>query len=283
MCAQYPHLLVMQGGPSAGKVYPLEGDEIFIGRKPGNTIQIDSPGVSRTHARLIFLHNQYLLEDLGSSNGTYLNGEQIVSAGLLKNGDIISLGRIIQLVYRAEWHQVSSITPEDEQSSEVGNNVKDASERLSIPPSSTSTAHSVNQSHPGSTMPMINREAHFVQEITLPQIIVVMAGQTTKTYSLNRSRLTMGSAENNEIVINSQIVSSYHACLEHMQDGYYLTVLPEASSPVFLEDKPLVTPHKLNHGDILKIGSLDPGMMVTLIYINLSQADDATSSSRTRY
>jgi pSer/pThr/pTyr-binding forkhead associated (FHA) protein len=283
MCAQYPHLLVMQGGPSAGKVYPLEGDEIFIGRKPGNTIQIDSPGVSRTHARLIFLHNQYLLEDLGSSNGTYLNGEQIVSAGLLKNGDIISLGRIIQLVYRAEWHQVSSITPEDEQSSEVGNNVKEASEQLSISPSSTSTAHSVIQSHPGSTMPMINREAHFVQEITLPQIIVVMAGQTTKTYSLNRSRLTMGSAENNEIVINSQIVSRYHACLEHMQDGYYLTVLPEASCPVFFEDKPLVTPHKLNHGDILKIESLDTGMMVTLIYINLSRADDATSSSRTGY
>ena len=93
----------------------------------------------------------------------------------------------------------------------------------------------------------------------------------------------MGSAESNEIVINSQIVSRYHACLERMQDGYYLTVLPEASSPVFFEDKPLITPHKLDHGDILKIGSLDPGMMVTLIYINLSQADDVTSSSRTGY
>ncbi len=42
MNTQYPHLLVAKEGPSAGKIYPLEEDEVLIGREQGSTLQIDS-------------------------------------------------------------------------------------------------------------------------------------------------------------------------------------------------------------------------------------------------
>ena len=86
---QYHHLLVFVEGPSTGKTFALEGDEIFIGREPSNTLQIDSPGVSRKHARLNLKNQQHWLEDLGSSNGTFINGERISDPRPLQNGDFI--------------------------------------------------------------------------------------------------------------------------------------------------------------------------------------------------
>ena len=108
MNAQNPSLLVIKEGPSAGKTYTLEGDEILIGREPSSTLQIDSPGVSRKHARLTFQDKKYLIEDLGSSNGTFVNGERISKPWPLKNGDIISLGKLIQLEYQAALPPVSA-------------------------------------------------------------------------------------------------------------------------------------------------------------------------------
>ena len=108
MNTQYPHLLVAKEGPSAGEAYPLEEDEILIGREQGSALQIDSPGVSRKHARLAFQDNQYLIEDLGSSNGTFVNGERISKPRPLKNGDMIGIGRTVQLQYQAVLPPVSA-------------------------------------------------------------------------------------------------------------------------------------------------------------------------------
>lgn len=59
-----------------------------IGRNPSSDICIDSPSVSRRHARVIFLNGEWMLEDLGSRNGTKLNGEQINKAPLPAHGEV---------------------------------------------------------------------------------------------------------------------------------------------------------------------------------------------------
>lgn len=71
---------------------PLVRDEITIGRKEGNTIRLTERNVSRRHARLQKQSGQYLLHDLGSYNGTLLNGSRINEAKTLKNGDQILIG-----------------------------------------------------------------------------------------------------------------------------------------------------------------------------------------------
>jgi DNA-binding winged helix-turn-helix (wHTH) protein len=68
----------------------LEGPNV-IGRAPDATIQCDATGVSRYHARILMSNGEATLEDLGSKNGTYLQGERITSARL-SDGDEIRLG-----------------------------------------------------------------------------------------------------------------------------------------------------------------------------------------------
>lgn len=72
----------------------MEGINV-IGRGPDAAIQVDSPGVSRHHARLLVAGDEATLEDLGSKNGTDLNGRQITTPHRLRHGDEIRLGAIV--------------------------------------------------------------------------------------------------------------------------------------------------------------------------------------------
>jgi DNA-binding winged helix-turn-helix (wHTH) protein len=66
-----------------------------IGRAPDATIHIDSPGVSRSHARILIENGEATLEDLGSKNGTHLNGTRIAMPSPLSDGSEIRLGAVL--------------------------------------------------------------------------------------------------------------------------------------------------------------------------------------------
>jgi ABC-type multidrug transport system ATPase subunit/pSer/pThr/pTyr-binding forkhead associated (FHA) protein len=278
MNTQYAHLLIVKEGPSAGKTYPLEGDEIIIGREPSSALWIDSPGVSRKHASLIFQNNQYLLEDLGSSNGTFVNGEQISKPRSLKNGDIISLGRMIQLEYQAPLPPVSETRIEGVLPLVSGTLIEDAPQQPIIPAQPPAAPTGANPPTLEPQMTMMGQEIPISKEVTPPQLTVAIAGQAFNTYTLSKPRVTIGRADDNEIVIDSPIVSRHHAYLDRVTDGYLLSILPEAGNPVLFGGRPLTAPHKLQDGDMLRIGSLDPGMMVTITYIDLSQAAETEAT-----
>ncbi len=78
-----------------GPAYHL-GMLVTIGRTPDNEIAIELPEVSRRHARLTFSEGGYVLQDLNSNNGTYLNGERTVEARL-QDGDQIQIGPVLFL------------------------------------------------------------------------------------------------------------------------------------------------------------------------------------------
>ncbi|MEO6212604.1 MAG: FHA domain-containing protein [Vicinamibacterales bacterium] len=65
-----------------------------VGRAPDATIPIDSPGVSRYHARIVVSEAEATLEDLGSKNGTYVNGKRITASRRLSGEDEIGIGAI---------------------------------------------------------------------------------------------------------------------------------------------------------------------------------------------
>ena len=97
--------LVIQRGGKVGKEFPLAGDESLIGRWdadggifPDVDLDQDDPEakVSRRHARIQILNNQYAIEDLGSTNGTFVNRGPRLLPGTkqpLKNGDEIIVGK----------------------------------------------------------------------------------------------------------------------------------------------------------------------------------------------
>ncbi|MEJ2344624.1 MAG: FHA domain-containing protein [Gammaproteobacteria bacterium] len=82
------------------KEYPVSSDSISIGRKHGNDIQLNDMTVSGRHALISTLVGNTYVEDLGSTNGTWLNGKRIRKL-LLKHGDIIQVGAH-QLTYFCE-------------------------------------------------------------------------------------------------------------------------------------------------------------------------------------
>jgi hypothetical protein len=101
MAAQFQ--FVMHSGPSTGKIYPLEAPEIIIGRDASNVIAINDPEVSRKHAKLILQNTAYVIQDLGSTNGTFINGQRITTPQELKQGDTVTLGENIVLMFETAF------------------------------------------------------------------------------------------------------------------------------------------------------------------------------------
>jgi len=96
-----PYRLVVRTGPRAGQPFHLDKDEIFIGRDLANDLVVEDPEVSRRHARVFVQGNAYLIEDLGSTNGTSVNGQRLTAAAFLRAGDVITLGEHTHLVFEA--------------------------------------------------------------------------------------------------------------------------------------------------------------------------------------
>jgi predicted component of type VI protein secretion system len=93
--------LIMRSGPTPGAAFTLEGDQITIGRDSVNEIVINDAEISRRHARLTFQGGKYVLEDLGSTNGTFVNGQRLAGPRVLKAGEVVSFGEQIVMVFEA--------------------------------------------------------------------------------------------------------------------------------------------------------------------------------------
>lgn len=96
--------LIMRSGPTPGASFILEGDQLTVGRDATNEIVINDAEISRRHARLTFQGGKYVLEDLGSTNGTFVNGQRLAGPRVLKAGEVVQFGEQIMLVF-----EVSSI------------------------------------------------------------------------------------------------------------------------------------------------------------------------------
>lgn len=84
-------LVLSMNGAVQGE-YELNQERLTIGRKPDNDIQIDNLAVSGKHSLIITILDDSFLEDLGSTNGTYVNGK-LVKKHALKDGDVIAIGK----------------------------------------------------------------------------------------------------------------------------------------------------------------------------------------------
>ncbi len=90
-------MLIIHRGPGKGSRYLLDAST-SVGREIGSSIFLDDVTVSRKHALLISQDTSFFLEDLGSLNGTYVNGESITKIAL-KNGDEIQIGKFHMLFF----------------------------------------------------------------------------------------------------------------------------------------------------------------------------------------
>jgi hypothetical protein len=86
-------LVVLQGeNPARGERFVLSSPVVTIGRNPANELQIQDNYASGEHARLTAQDGIFYVEDLGSSNGTFVNGQRIHEPLVLRHGDRIEVG-----------------------------------------------------------------------------------------------------------------------------------------------------------------------------------------------
>lgn len=92
-------MLVLQRGGEPGMIWPLERRTITIGRNSDCEIVLDDRQVSRYHARIIWRNDHYEVEDLGSKNGTHLNGREVSEAETLHDGDEVQIALRYKLAF----------------------------------------------------------------------------------------------------------------------------------------------------------------------------------------
>lgn len=87
-----PKLIISENNRKIGEV-ALEYGTLTLGRKGDNDIQIDDQAVSAHHAKIVTFHKPSYLEDLRSTNGTFVNGQRIKVPHTLQHGDTITIGK----------------------------------------------------------------------------------------------------------------------------------------------------------------------------------------------
>ena len=94
--------LVVRQGPIPGQVFECDRNEISIGRDIANDFVINDAEVSRRHARLTLEVDRYQIEDMNSTNGTYIDGQRLIGPHIMAIGEIIMFGDNVGVIFEGE-------------------------------------------------------------------------------------------------------------------------------------------------------------------------------------
>jgi two-component system cell cycle response regulator len=100
--------LVVLAGASVGEMYKIEGEKTVIGRGQKAQVRLLDDGISREHAQLVIVKDRIVLQDLGSTNGTYCNGLKVEANKELVDGDKILVGSttILKFTYHDNLDEI---------------------------------------------------------------------------------------------------------------------------------------------------------------------------------
>lgn len=237
--------LVITVGPGAGKSFDLHQKDVVIGRSAAADLVVAHPEVSQRHAKIVFKDGVYFVTDLDSSNGTFLKGKPVLGLQELADGDEIFLGPNISLLFSLVPVKIESL------------------EQLLV------SAPGAPPAEISKTMLDVEggQGAALLSALAVPpSLVVTVAGQEPQEYVLTKERITLGRAEDNDIVVSSMIVSRHHAVLTLTSGGYEVQVLFGATNTLTCQGRPIADRRLLAHGDILRLDSEIPGMMVSMAY-----------------
>src|SRR5205823_3618450 len=94
-------VLRVTAGPHPGQLLPLEKERVIIGRLPSCDIVLELGSISRQHVQILRVEEEFFVEDLGSRNGSFLNGQKIEGRRKLSENDELKVGEAVFRFYAA--------------------------------------------------------------------------------------------------------------------------------------------------------------------------------------
>jgi predicted component of type VI protein secretion system len=218
------------------KEIPLVKERTTIGRKPHNDIQIDNLAVSGEHAVIVTILNDSFLEDLGSTNGTLVNGNN-VKKHFLQNNDIIELGKY-KLKYMAEGGQQPAAAAADFEKTMV---LRPAAMKAAMqqPAGAGAAAPAAAAPVAAPPPPAAARPAQ-----PLGAIQILSGGNAGKELELSKPLTTLGKP-------GVQV-----AVLTRRPQGYFITSVEGTSHPTVNGQTIGTAPHPLKDHDLIEIAGV---------------------------
>lgn len=220
------------------KEIPLDRAQVTIGRKPDNDLVIDNPAVSGHHARIVQEHGSFFIEDLGSTNGTFVNDAKIVKHQL-RNTDRIGVGKHM-LVYQDEGMAPPPPPPVKEADSDKTMILDTKKQRELLKAAQTSQ-------FPASVpKPMLGKVGN----------LTVVSGSTDqKQYELTGRLSIIGSEDSATIRLTGWFAPKNVALLTRRGDGYFVS-MSEGGKKILVNGDAVHGSKELQDGDILAVAGV---------------------------
>lgn len=233
---------------------------LSVGREPGIGLLIDQGGVSRRHAEIRYSAGQYVLRDLGSSNGTFINDVRLQanSSYVLKQKDVIRFGNAVKFTYvqrvlsgfekrsagAGTTAGVTLIQPPSQNDVPLGQPALKPDGSLLLPGSSISVpAKVVAAFKKAQALVVVYPAKSAKSKETAPQVFFLQKDQPT----------TIGRDQGNTIEIPDMAVSRLHSEITPSPEGFYLRDLGSSNGVVVNQTK-IDNPYLLAHGDHIALG-----------------------------
>ncbi len=218
--------------------FELNQEETTIGRKPENTIHIDNLAVSSKHARVLKIGKKVILEDLGSTNGTSVNGQE-TSKHILNNGDVVTVGKHT-LTFVALDDEAPVVSPTDEEEDDMDKTMIISSAAREELMSSQGGASAKGTAE--SSVSMLLAKVQYISGPLMGKVI-----------ELKSSLTSIGKADGCKIKVKGLLVGKQAAVITRRPTGYHITYLEGMSKLRVNGEVVSSAPRVLKDGDIIEL------------------------------
>jgi pSer/pThr/pTyr-binding forkhead associated (FHA) protein/tetratricopeptide (TPR) repeat protein len=233
------HKLLIEDDEGKTVAVPLIREEITIGRTDGNTIRLTEQNVSRKHARLTLRGGVLRIEDLGSYNGTRLNGSTLSGVSPLKDGDVILIGDY-RLGIQEELASSAKSSESAAPAAAPSPVVEEAMDGQPTIPVSTMMAQAALAQTPFAEPPA--------------RLVVASRFMAGTEFVLDRPSQVLGRTPENDMVLNHKSISRHHAKIVH--DGSRYVILDLESANGVRVGGAEVDRTELQSGDVIELGEV---------------------------
>lgn len=224
-------LVLSMNGVVQGE-YELNQERLTIGRKPDNDIPIDNLAVSGKHALVITILDDSFLEDLGSTNGSYVNGK-LVKKHALKDGDVIAIGK-------HELKYVNELATADDDDFEKTMIIRpgSASAAVAAAQAAEKAVQSAEPAAPAAAAPSAGGG------MPLGSLTVLNGPIAGKELELTKALITLGKPGTQVAVISRR------------PQGYFLTHIEGSAFPVVNGDEIGAKAYQLKDSDLIELAGI---------------------------